>query len=206
MVHSLREAFEHRGCPICLRLDKDEYDFMCRYQYQTLKEEKVRQDLVSSDGYCNFHSYEMERLTSPLVNAVVAKDLIDREIRAVEEGLIPSREGNDCPVCRYVRQREDSYLREVKSLLPEESFREEYERTDGLCRIHLKRIFSSLERSELGQFLLRAQVGHLKQLRLELEQFIDQGGTISKARGRVKNAWRIAINKRIGKKGLKEAE
>jgi len=206
MVHSLKKALEYRGCPICQMLDKDEYDFMCRFQYQTIKEDKVRQDLISSNGYCNFHFYEMARLTSPMANAIVAKDLLDREIREMEEGLLPSVGRNDCPVCRYVRQREDCCLQEFQSLLPEKSFQEEYERTDGLCRIHLKRILSLLEGNELGQFLLRTQVEQLKQLRLELEESLGQGGTTLQERSRGKKAWWIAIKKRAGKKGLKDPE
>jgi len=83
MVHTLIEAFRYRGCPICQILDQDEYDFMCQWQHRTFMEEKTREDLVSAKGYCNFHFYEMARLTSPLVNAVVVKELETH----IEKGL-----------------------------------------------------------------------------------------------------------------------
>ena len=108
--HSFQEAFRYRGCPICHQMDKDEFDFMCRFQGKSVKEEEVRRDLISSRGYCNFHFHEMARLTSPVVNSVVTRDLIDREIQQIEKGSFPSRESPCCPVCRYVTGREGPLL------------------------------------------------------------------------------------------------
>jgi len=66
MERSLRVATEYRGCLICHVLDRDESDFMAELQYQTITEIKVRQDVVSSNGYCNFHFHQMTRLASPM--------------------------------------------------------------------------------------------------------------------------------------------
>ena len=84
MERPLRGALNYRGCPICHVLDKDETDFIAQLQYQTIKDEKVRQDLVSSNGYCNFHFHQMARMASPVGNAVLTKDLIDAEIKKIE--------------------------------------------------------------------------------------------------------------------------
>ena len=205
MEHSLKEAFGYRGCPICRVLDKDEYNFMCHWQHRTFKEEKARQDLVSANGYCNFHFYEMARLTSPLVNAVVVKDLIDKEIEEIEKGAFQSLEKIDCPVCAYLGQREDFYLQEFKTLLQEKLDQENYEKTDGLCLIHLRRILNLLKGSELSQFLLFTQAAQLKKLSLELQNFISKSGRASKAMGPEKNSWWVATKKRVGKKGLRES-
>ena len=86
MKRSLREALGYRGCPICHVLDKEETDFMAQLQYQIIKEDKVRQDVVSSYGYCNFHFHQMARLASPMGNAVLTKGLIDSEIKEIERG------------------------------------------------------------------------------------------------------------------------
>jgi len=59
MKRSLREVIGYRGYLICHVLDRDECNFMAGLQYQTFKEEKVRQDVVSSNSYCNFHFYQM---------------------------------------------------------------------------------------------------------------------------------------------------
>jgi len=202
MVHSLKEAFSYRGCPICLLLDEDEYDFMCHLQYQILKEEKVRQELVSSRGYCNFHFYEMARLTSPMVNSVLARELIDKEIKEIEEGCFP-RPGNvHCPVCGHVSKMEEAHLREFGNLLRQEPVRREYERTEGLCRLHLQKIVGLLGEGELGPFLLLTQVKNLRNLREELQGYLDRGNSKSKAGTRERNAWWFAIQKIVGKRGL----
>ena len=112
---------------------------MARLQYQIAKEEKIRQDLVASSGFCNFHFYEMARLTSPKVIAFLTRDLIGGEIKKNENGSFGSVEEVDCAVCGHVREREDFYLQEFKVLLPKRSFQKDYESTDGLCRAHLKK-------------------------------------------------------------------
>ena len=200
--HSFQEAFRYRGCPICWKLDKDEIDFMCRFQGQTLKEEEVRRDLISSRGYCNFHFHEMARLTSPMVNSVVARDLIEREIQEIEKGSFPSGESPRCPVCRYVTGREEAYLREFAALLGEDRGKAEYERSDGLCRVHLKKVLFLPQGRDLRPLLLPTQVKHLKSLKAELEAYLEQDRSKGKIRGREKNAWLIAIQKLVGKRGL----
>jgi hypothetical protein len=169
-------------------------------------EEKTREDLVFAKGYCNFHFYEMARLTSPLVNAVVVKDLIDKEVEEIEKGAIPSPGKIDCPVCRYVGQKEEVYLREFTTLLQDEAIQKKYEGTDGLCRVHMKKILYPLEGNELGQFVLRTQLSQLKNLKEELQNFISKGGRGSREMGREKNSWWIAIKKMVGKKGLGELD
>jgi hypothetical protein len=203
MKRSLREVFGYRGCPICHVLDRDESDFMATLQYQTFKEEKVRRDVVSSNGYCNSHFYQMSRLSSPIVNAVLTRDLIEREITEIEEGSFGSNWETSCPVCRYVAEREDLYLKEFETLLRDQTFRREYEGTDGLCRIHLKKVLNSLKEEEVLQFLLSTQGMHLKLLKLELEAFISKVRSTSRDMGPEKDAWWVAIEKWVGKKGLR---
>ena len=203
MDRSLREAFGYRGCPICHLLDKDEFDFMATLQYQTIQEEKVRQDVVSSNGYCNFHFHQMARLASPLVNAVLTKDLIAAEIREIERGSFGPTLKIDCPVCKYVDEREELHVKEFRNLLSEKSFQKEYEATDGLCRIHLKGVLNLLQGGELHQFVLSSHMMHLKLLRVELETFISKVRSISRDFKEEKNSWFFAIEKMVGKRGLK---
>ena len=203
MERSLREAFGYRGCLICHVLDRDESNFMAQLQYQTVMDEKVRRDLVSTNGYCNFHFYQMSRLSSPIVNAVLTRDVIEGEIKEIEGGSLGSNWKTNCPVCRYVAEREDFYLKEFENLLQDKVFQKEYEGTDGLWRIHLKRVLNLVKEGELCQFLLTTQVLHLRILRSELETFISKVRSTSRDMGDEKNSWWIAIEKWIGKKGLK---
>jgi hypothetical protein len=203
MGRSIQEAFHYRGCPICHLIDKEEFDFMAQLQHQVIEDEKVRQRLVSSKAYCNSHFYEMARLTSPVVNAVLTKDLIKEEIRVLEEKTSGITNEVDCSVCKHVMERERFYLEEFKALLREESFQKEYDRTDGLCRIHLKRVLDSLKGGELCQYLLRTHLTHLKLLGMELETFISKIRSTKRDIGTEKNSWLVAIEKWVGKKGLR---
>ena len=199
----MREGLEYRGCPICHVLDKDESDFMATSQYQTFKGGKVRQEVVSANGYCNFHFHMMARMASPLGNAILTKDLVDAEIKEIEKGSFGPTLRIDCPVCRHIEKREDFYLEEFKTLLKERSFQKEYEGTDGLCLVHFRSILSLTDGKELCQFLLTTQVMHLKLLRVELETFISKVRSTSRDMGVEKNSWWIAIEKWVGKRGLR---
>ena len=174
---------------------------MAELQYRTIKEEKVRQDVVSSNGYCNFHFHQMARLASPVGNAFLTKELIETEIKGLETGSL-TREV-DCAVCQYIAEREDFYLEEFKTFLEERSFQKEYESTDGLCLVHFRSILSLTDEKELRQFLLTTQVMHLKLLSIELETFMSKVRSTSRNMGHEKNAWWFAIEKWVGKKGLR---
>lgn len=206
MIPSLKDALKYRGCPICHILDEDEYDFMCHFQGQTIKEKEVLQNLVHSNGYCNFHFYEMARLTSPRVNATVAEVLIEKEIQEIEDGFSLDPERIDCPVCKFIRDREENYLQEFLTLLPDPSFQEEYGRTDGLCRIHLKALLHLASHDQIERFLILTQVRQLRSLQIELQDFIASSGSSASRKDRRGNSWSVAINKRVGKRGLKEID
>jgi hypothetical protein len=185
-------------------LDKDETDFMAQLQYQTIKAEQVRQDIVSSNGYCNFHFHQMARLASPMGNAILTKDLIDAEIKEIERGSFGPTLRIDCPVCKYAAEREEFYVKEFKALLSEKSFQQEYEATDGLCRLHLKGVLNLLQGGELHQFMLASHMMHLRLLRVELETFISKVRSTSRDFREERSSCFVAIEKMAGKRGLKK--
>jgi hypothetical protein len=184
-------------------LDKDETDFMATLQYQTFKEEKVRQDVVSANGYCNFHFHQMARIASPVGNAILTKDLIDAEIKEIGKGSFGPTLKIECPICKYADEREECYVKEFRALLSEESFQKEYEATDGLCRIHSKRVLNLLQHGDLHQFILVSHLMHLKLLKVQLETFISKMRSTRDFKEE-KDSWLVAIEKMVGKRGLKK--
>jgi len=101
-----------------------------------------------------------------------------------------------------VTEREEFYLEEFDALVSDKVFQGEYEGTDGLCRIHLKKVLNSVE-DVLSRFLLTTQVMHLKLLKVELDTFISKVRSTSRDMGDEKNSWWVAIEKWVGKKGLR---
>jgi hypothetical protein len=184
-------------------LDREESDFMAQLQYQIINDQKIREHVVSSKAYCNFHFYEMARLTSPIVIAVLTKDLIEEEICEAGEKNSGITDEVNCLVCHHVREREGLYLEEFAALLGERAFQKEYDGSDGLCRIHLKRVLDSLKENELRQYLLHTHLMHLNLLKVELETFISRVRSIDRDMGAEKNSWLVAIGKWVGKKGLR---
>jgi hypothetical protein len=203
MKRSLREAFRYRGCPICHVLDREESDFMATLQYQTLMEEQMRQGVVLANGYCNLHFHQMARMASPMGMAILTKDLINAEIKEIEMGSFGPTLRIDCPICKYSSEREESHVKEFRDLLSEEPFRKEYEATDGLCRVHLRRVLNLLDGGEWCEFMLASHMMQLKLLRVELEGFISKVRSTSRDFRREKNSWLLGIEKMAGKRGLK---
>ncbi len=201
--HSLREALNYRGCLICYVLEKYENDWMAYFQYQILTNEKVRQDLIASNGYCNDHFYVMSRLSSPIVNAILTRGLIERDMGEIDKGSFESKRAIHCPACQEMKEQEDFYLKELKNFLSDEAFQKEYEGTDGLCQIHLRKMLNSIDEG-LSQFLLKTQGIQLRRLKDELEAFISKVRSTSRDMKEEKNSWWIAIEKLVGKKGLRE--
>jgi len=100
-----------------------------------------------------------------------------------------------------MREREESYLEEFAALVSDKVFQKEYEGTDGLCRIHLKKVLNSVE-DELSRFLLTTQVLHLRLLKVELDTFLSKVRSTSRDMGEEKDSWWVAIEKMVGKRGL----
>jgi hypothetical protein len=146
----------------------------------------------------------MARLASPVGNAILTRDLINAEIKEIEKGFFGPTLRIDCPVCRYAAEREEFYVKEFRVLLSEKSFQKEYEATDGLCRIHLKGVLNLLQEGELHQFMLASHIMHLNLLRIQLETFISKVRSTSRDFKEEKNSWLVAIEKMVGKKGLKK--
>lgn len=140
-------------------------------------------------------------MASPMGIAVLSRDLIEAEVKAIERGSLERMGLVDCPICKFIRGREEPLLREFGVLLFEESFQKEYEATDGLCRVHWARALDLLDEDKT-RFLIMTQMMHLKLLRAELEMVISRGPN-SRVLGDEKNSWWIAIEKMVGKKGLK---
>ncbi|MGQ9648465.1 MAG: hypothetical protein ACUVWO_18240, partial [Thermodesulfobacteriota bacterium] len=110
----------------------------------------------------------------------------------------------NCPVCKYTDEREEFHLKEFKTVLSDRFFQKEYEATDGLCRIHLKRVLNLLWGDELNQFLLASHAMHLRLLKMQLETFIWKMGSNSRDFREEKDSWWVAVEKMVGKKGLKK--
>jgi len=134
--------------------------------------------------------------------AILTKELIVREVEEIEGGYLDRRLCIDCQICNFIDGREEFYMKEFVALLSEESFKKEYEATDGLCRIHFRKVISLLEEKEMHQFMFTSHLMHLRLLKVELETYISKIRSTRDFREE-KDSWWVAIEKIIGKKGLK---
>lgn len=177
---------------------------MCQLQYQAINDEEIRINLIRANGYCNFHFYEMARLTSPAAISRVVRELVQKEIERFQDNLFPGPRIIDCPVCKYLKEREDFFLEEIVTLLWEEEFRKKYEGTDGLCNLHLQRILSLPNIDSLGIFLTEAQLRQFQRIKMQLDDELGISEMVPSNRKRESISWVSGMRKIAGKKGLRD--
>ncbi len=175
---------------------------MCRLQYQVSNDEEMRRGLVGANGYCNFHFYEMGRLTSPAALSKVVRDLVDRNIQDLLDNSAPQLEQIDCPVCRYLGERDGFYLAELRGLFQQEKFRKRYGETDGLCRFHLKRILELIDLDFLKDYLIQTQLRQFREIKLELDVDLEASEAAGNGVKKRNNSWAVGMKKIMGKRGL----
>jgi hypothetical protein len=107
-------------------------------------------------------------------------------------------------VCGYLEEKEGSYLKEFMNLLRESMGQEAYQKTDGLCRIHMKEALNLAGENEWREFLIHTQLSQLRRLKEELQDYISKGRGASRRMGKEKDSWWVAIQKWVGRKGLAE--
>lgn len=202
MAFSLKEAGQFKGCPICRLLERDEFDLMCHLQYQIVHDEETKEKIVAAHGYCNFHFYEMGRLSNPRTIAMIIKELIDQEINELAENHLVCLHKAECPICKELRERENGHLDQFLNLLADGGFRKVYAQSDGLCPFHLGKILSSVKEEAMSQFLLASEEEHLRNIRENLENFLQKEKSKDKLSDRERKACWLGMQKLVGKRGL----
>lgn len=202
MVLAIKEAWQFKGCPICRLLERDEFDLMCHLQYQIIHDGETKEKIVAAHGYCNLHFYEMGRLSNSRTMAMIIKELIDQRINELSENHLVRLNKVECPICQDLREREKGYLDQFFALLAEDSFRKVYVQSDGLCPFHLGKILSTVKEEAMSQFLLISEENHLKNIRKNLENFLQKEKSKDKLSEREREAWWLGMQKLVGKRGF----
>src|SRR5438128_2068327 len=125
----LATALTQRYCPICYILSDKTYNLLCQLQYDAVHNAEVRAYVTAAGGYCNFHFWYLEKLTSPVTNAQFLESLLEKikaeilDHQSTPQGVftfltIEAR----CPVCRTCRIWEEELLALFTAKIPEKGF------------------------------------------------------------------------------------
>jgi len=213
---NLLEALKE-GCPICYLVKKNTHKFMDDFLYESVNDPGVREDIKASQGFCNRHAWQLQKLGDGFGQAIVYNDLmnivlkqineldesfsIKELLRSINPGVAAKK------ICMFCKQEIDAVERYVSVFWesfndPEFSFH--YKDSFGLCLPHLALALKKCKSKKLGTELIDIETGKISGLIAELKEFMRKHDyRFSKEKfGKEGDSWIRAIEKLIGKEGV----
>lgn len=210
-------TFKTRACPICAALGQSTFDFFAKYQSDLVEEAEVRKAFVKSKGFCKFHTWQFEQISSPqgisegYVTWVekVASDLrlsvhlTPAQIRNHMDKLLPDSE--NCLACKILREREKILINQYINYVSTEEGKEYYRRSLGLCLPHLSMALATNLPSQVNEFLLNEQARHFEELSEDMHSYTLKRDAIRRsfANENEDDAWMYALIQLVGARNFK---
>ncbi|MGO8675985.1 MAG: DUF6062 family protein [Limisphaerales bacterium] len=135
-----------RGCPVCEHLSKVAFHFLATFQCNLVQSEIAREEFAEELGFCAFHVWQLESVSSPLGASVGLVKLAEQVSKILgaransSNGHAPVkliRNSAECHVCRLLRETEQNYLRQLAEFVTPPEGRTAYARSQGVCLRHL---------------------------------------------------------------------
>jgi hypothetical protein len=90
---NLLEAFKER-CPICFIVRKTIHKAMDDFLYESVNDSGVRDKIRISSGFCNRHSWQLQKLGDGFGQAIIYNDLMGTVLKQFQENnATPSIKG-----------------------------------------------------------------------------------------------------------------
>jgi len=161
-------SFSSGRCPICALLRQDEFDYLCDWvgsSNEKYRNTKRRIRLLKSRGFCNYHFWEFEKISSHYGSAEVSIELIEQLITILRTNEDCRNRHITCLVCSDLKQKESSYLNGLACLLKDDNNRKKYAEGWGLCYPHLLKILNHIKDASITKFLLKTELEQLKRVK-----------------------------------------
>ena len=174
-------ALRTRSCPVCDSLSHVAFDFFARWQYELSTNEKAQTEFANDLGFCPLHTWQLEKLSSPVGSSVSYSLLVEHisHLLAQASGsphpaqvvctLI--QDPKNCRVCRLLREAEKKYIDELAALIAEADGREIYSHSQGTCLHHLTLLLSKVDDPGIVQFLLAHAAHNFEEIVEDMRAF-----------------------------------
>jgi GTP-binding protein EngB required for normal cell division len=171
------------SCPVCARIEKGMYDFLCQYQYEVCTRRETQAELARGGGLCEFHTWQYEGIASPRGTCIGFSGVLEQlavRLRSLAEAppsasikeeidrSRPTRE--TCPLCRVHRDIERSAIADAARGLTT-ALREPFHPLPGVCLPHMRIIARSLEDRTAVRRLLLLEAGMLERVAEDMHRF-----------------------------------
>ncbi len=171
-----------RSCQVCVRVEHAVREFLQKYQYEIIVNQKTRHELAESGGLCPFHTWQYAAIASPHGTCVGFPDLIDRVAYQIDEiaqngyrirmGDLPAllSTSDSCILCRARISAERAAITEVARLVTKAAS-DNAPTLPDICLQHLSRVASALPAPQLAQQLLAAEADSLGRVAEDMRRY-----------------------------------
>jgi hypothetical protein len=186
------EAFSSDGCPLCAMLRRDELDSLYQWVGQSGEGDKNserRKLLLSAGGFCNYHFWRFERMSTHYGSAGIAVQLIEKLLQILRThkqkyfaDVIKYKGGHskirlsdnnvECPLCCELGEKERVYLKELLAILRQNEYRSRYEKSCGLCIPHLMKVINYIDDISFLKFLFETEIDQLEKVKTDAVGFV----------------------------------
>jgi len=206
---ALTAALALRRCPICLILEEMTHDVLCRLQYDAVHDSETKKSVLEAGGYCHFHFWYLEKLTSSTTNAQLLENLLEKirlnfpdyqNTSGDPDRLLPDVR---CPACSSCRTWEEELLGLFARKITQSDFQALYYNSRGLCLPHLVPALRLIADATARTSLLAAAARQLDMLIQELRLQVTKWRNKDRSRGEEQDSTYRAIQKLVGGKNYR---
>jgi hypothetical protein len=170
-------------CPICTAQSQAVFEFFVHWQYTFMRSEAARQALADSRGFCPVHTWQFEKIASPMTVSEGFVSVVEAQIAQLYDLLeSPAKEWanrlerlptqvDSCAACRILKETENEQIQQFLTEIAEDGARERYARSLGLCLPHLDAVIATCTDQEISRFLIGVQIRTLEQISEDMRSF-----------------------------------
>jgi len=213
------EAFSSNGCPLCTMLRRDELDSFYQWvgQSNEIAKNSARiKQLLDAGGFCNFHFWRFQEMSTHYGSANIGAQLIDKLLETMRThkqkyfvDAIKHRESHfkiwliECHLCYELGEKERVYLKELLAILRHNGHRSRYEKSCGLCMPHLMKVIDYIEDVSLLKYLFETEIDQLEKVKTDAASLVSKRYPPLRWRQTEdeKKSWFRAIEKIAGRRG-----
>jgi hypothetical protein len=136
-----------RGCAACEYLAKFTFRLLAQFQGELVDNESIRKNFAEKLGFCPFHLWQLESISSPIGVSLGFSDLADYVSKLFCEKAEEIRthahvrfvcDAAKCDCCNLLKVAERDYLQQLAGFVETSEGRAVYAASQGICLQHLR--------------------------------------------------------------------
>ncbi len=169
----LIESFNKNDCPVCKRNTDAAFNYVDNLLYENVNDDFVRKELKKNIGFCKEHAELLLKIRDSLGVAIIYNSLLDNFQDILNNGSYKQfLKREDCPVCNLIKTQTDQSIKTLLTYFYDQEFREQFEKTNGLCANHLVKLLISSDKKEQKEYYLTFHQNKINELKKHLRELI----------------------------------